>query len=58
MTVFPREDEVDCAWQLVSGLLETAEGTPPQDFPNYPAGTWGPEAADELIGPDRRWRRL
>lgn len=57
-TLFPREDEVDCAWQLVSGLLETAEGTPPQDFPNYPAGTWGPEAADELIGPDRRWRRL
>ncbi|WP_104989894.1 glucose-6-phosphate dehydrogenase [Deinococcus sp. NW-56] len=57
-TLFPREDEVDCAWQLVSGLLETAEGTPAQDFPNYPAGTWGPEAADRLIGPDRRWRRL
>ena len=57
-TLFPREDEVDLAWQVVSGLLEAWEGTPAPDFPNYPAGTWGPEAADRLIGPDRRWRRL
>ncbi|MEW6421314.1 MAG: glucose-6-phosphate dehydrogenase [Deinococcota bacterium] len=57
-TLFPREDEVDLAWQLVSGLLQAWEGTPAPDFPNYPAGTWGPEAADRLIGPDRRWRRL
>nr|WP_051935601.1 glucose-6-phosphate dehydrogenase [Deinococcus sp. YIM 77859] len=56
-TLFPREDEVDHAWQIVSGLL-TAWGTPAPDFPNYPAGTWGPNAADTLIGPDRRWRRL
>jgi glucose-6-phosphate 1-dehydrogenase len=61
-TLFPREDEVDHAWQLVSGLLEAWDGagreagTP--DFPNYPAGTWGPDAAEALIGEDRRWRRL
>ncbi|WP_424951979.1 glucose-6-phosphate dehydrogenase [Deinococcus sp.] len=61
-TLFPREDEVDHAWQLVSGLLEAWEGqaAPPSDapFPNYAAGSWGPEAAEELMGPDRRWRRL
>jgi len=67
-TLFPREDEVDHAWQIVSGLLAAWESDSPQkghpasgraaDFPNYPAGTWGPDAADELIGPDRRWRRL
>lgn len=57
-TLFPREDEVDHAWQLVSGILEAWDGTPAPEFPNYPAGTWGPDAADELIGPDRRWRRL
>ncbi|WP_345464775.1 glucose-6-phosphate dehydrogenase [Deinococcus carri] len=59
-TLFPREDEVDRAWQIVSGLLEAWEGpdAAAPDFPNYPAGTWGPEAADALIGPDRRWRRL
>lgn len=59
-TLFPREDEVDHAWQIVAGLLETWEdaGAPAPDFPNYPAGTWGPDEADTLIGPDRRWRRL
>ena len=57
-TLFPREDEVDCAWQIVAGLLERWEGRARSDFPNYAAGTWGPDAADELIGPDRRWRRL
>ncbi|MDV6374586.1 glucose-6-phosphate dehydrogenase [Deinococcus arenicola] len=62
-TLFPREDEVDHAWQIVSGILEAwntapdGDGDAP-DFPNYAAGTWGPEEADELIGVDRRWRRL
>ncbi|WP_019587013.1 glucose-6-phosphate dehydrogenase [Deinococcus apachensis] len=61
-TLFPREDEVDRAWQLVSGLLQVADapatGKNAPDYPNYPSGTWGPDAADALIGPDRRWRRL
>ncbi|SEJ01845.1 glucose-6-phosphate 1-dehydrogenase [Deinococcus reticulitermitis] len=59
-TLFPREDEVDHAWQIVSGLLDAweDEGAAAPDFPNYPAGTWGPDEADTLIGPDRRWRRL
>ncbi|MGY2892039.1 glucose-6-phosphate 1-dehydrogenase [Deinococcus sp. UYEF24] len=57
-TLFPREDEVDHAWQLVSGMLEAWEGKVAAEFPNYAAGSWGPEAADELMGPDRRWRRL
>lgn len=60
--LFPREDEVDHAWQIVSGLLDAWEGASSRqhkpEFPNYPAGTWGPDAADDLIGPDRRWRRL
>ncbi|WP_241191315.1 glucose-6-phosphate dehydrogenase [Deinococcus psychrotolerans] len=62
-TLFPREDEVDQAWQIVSGILEAWDPAsphyvPPTDFPNYDAGTWGPDEADQLIGPDRRWRRL
>ncbi|AFZ65875.1 glucose-6-phosphate dehydrogenase [Deinococcus peraridilitoris] len=56
-TLFPREDEVERAWKLVSGLLE-AWTAPDARLPNYAAGTWGPDAADELIGADRRWRRL
>lgn len=57
-TLFPREDEVDHAWQIVSGILEAWDGAAAPEFPNYPSGTWGPDAADRLIGPDRRWRRL
>ncbi|GGI89837.1 glucose-6-phosphate dehydrogenase [Deinococcus wulumuqiensis] len=59
-TLFPREDEVDHAWQIVSGILEAWEGedAPAPKFPNYPAGTWGPDEADDLIGAGRRWRRL
>ena len=31
----------------------------PPDFPNYEAGTWGPEEADELMAREgRRWRRI
>ncbi|WP_425148434.1 glucose-6-phosphate dehydrogenase [Deinococcus sp.] len=57
-TLFPREDEVDHAWQLVTGMLEAWDGQDAPEFPNYAAGSWGPEAADALMGPDRRWRRL
>jgi glucose-6-phosphate 1-dehydrogenase len=61
-TLFPREDEVDHAWQIVSGILQAWDVRPGKgqtpDFPNYAAGTWGPEEAEKLIGPDRRWRRL
>ncbi len=62
-TLFPRADEVDQAWQIVSGILQAWDNASPSaikptDFPNYDAGTWGPDAADALIGPGRRWRRL
>ncbi|GGL73475.1 glucose-6-phosphate 1-dehydrogenase [Deinococcus aerolatus] len=61
-TLFPREDEVDHAWQIVAGILEAWDTRPGKgrtpDFPNYAAGTWGPEDAEKLMGPDRRWRRL
>ncbi|MFK7601358.1 glucose-6-phosphate dehydrogenase [Deinococcus sp. SM5_A1] len=61
-TLFPREDEVDHAWQIVSGILEAWDVRPGKgqtpDFPNYAAGTWGPEEAETLIGEGRRWRRL
>jgi glucose-6-phosphate 1-dehydrogenase len=33
-----------------------ADGNPPP--PTYPAGTWGPEQADDLLSRDgRRWRK-
>ena len=56
-TLFVRSDWVELAWEWLTPLLEAWATRPPGDFPNYPAGTWGPVAADDLIERDRRrWR--
>jgi glucose-6-phosphate 1-dehydrogenase len=58
-SLFTRADEVEAAWAIVSPIIDGWRDMPPPDFPNYEAGTWGPEAADELLARDgRRWRRL
>ena len=54
-TLFIREDEVDVAWQIVEPVLEgIAAGLVP--VRRYPAGTWGPSAADAILGAGDRWR--
>jgi glucose-6-phosphate 1-dehydrogenase len=55
-TLFTRADEVDEQWLLVDAIVASWERDRPA-FPNYPAGTWGPPSADELIARDgRAWR--
>jgi hypothetical protein len=36
-------------------VLEAWQATAPGDFPNYAAGTWGPENVQELLSPGHRW---
>lgn len=56
-TLYARGDQVELSWQLVAPILDQWKN-PPVGFPNYAAGTWGPENADQLIEQDgRRWRR-
>jgi glucose-6-phosphate 1-dehydrogenase len=59
-TLFTRGDEVEEAWRVVTPILEGWEKAKPKGFPNYPAGTMGPEvAANTFIeGDGRHWRRL
>jgi glucose-6-phosphate 1-dehydrogenase len=59
-TLFARSDEVNAAWRFVNPVLEAWHSdTSPRDLPTYPAGTWGPQAAADLIERDgRAWRRL
>ncbi|TAK25490.1 MAG: glucose-6-phosphate dehydrogenase [Chloroflexota bacterium] len=58
-TLFTRRDEVEQAWTLVNHITDGWKKLPPISGPNYAAGTWGPEEADDLIGRDQRqWRRL
>jgi glucose-6-phosphate 1-dehydrogenase len=57
-TLFTRRDEVEAAWKLLDPILDAWSAQPAEDFPNYEAGTWGPAAADKLLGSAaRRWRR-
>ena len=48
--LFTREDAVDAAWQVVDPVLGNV--TPVH---TYEPGTWGPKAADELIGEHGPW---
>ncbi len=59
-TLFTRGDEVENAWRVVMPILNAWEKKPATDFfPNYSAGTWGPEAADKFLEREgRRWRTL
>jgi glucose-6-phosphate 1-dehydrogenase len=57
-TLFTRSDETEAAWCAVDPLIAHWESTPPKHFPNYAAGTWGPEIADEFIGrAGAKWRK-
>src|SRR6266702_3160994 len=58
-TLFARRDEVEEAWAFIDTIEQawTEKNAPPLTF--YPAGSWGPDEADELLARDgRAWRRL
>jgi glucose-6-phosphate 1-dehydrogenase len=58
-SLFTRADEVEQAWSIVTPIIDAWLDSPPPEFPNYAAGTWGPEASDQMIERDgRRWRRI
>ena len=58
-TLFQRADNIEAGWQAVQPILDAWANNPPQDFPNYAAGSNGPAAADELLAHDgRAWRSL
>ena len=55
-TLFIREDEVDVAWQIVQPIID-AIAAERLAVHEYPAGTWGPSAANDLLATDGdRWR--
>lgn len=53
-TLFMRDDQERVAWKIVEPLLNAWQSRPSNTFPNYSAGTWGPEAADMLLARDGR----
>jgi glucose-6-phosphate 1-dehydrogenase len=57
-TLFARSDEVEEAWALVTPVLIAWTKDQDSTIPVYPAGSWGPEEAEQLLAPyGHRWRR-
>jgi glucose-6-phosphate 1-dehydrogenase len=58
-TLFARHDEVERAWAFVDAIEEAWLTEDAPKLCTYPAGSWGPDEADELLARDgRSWRRL
>ncbi len=53
-TLFMRADQAEAAWSVLMPILRAWESAPPVEFPNYAAGSWGPESSEALIARDGR----
>jgi len=57
-SLFTRDDEVERAWEILDPILDAWAAGEGGRLHLYPAGSWGPAAADELLERERRvWRR-
>ncbi|HKY59874.1 MAG TPA: glucose-6-phosphate dehydrogenase [Gemmatimonadota bacterium] len=58
-TLFTRGDEVEAQWRIISPILEAWSEQEPPPFPNYAAGSQGPEAAARLTARNgHAWRDI
>jgi len=56
-TLFARDDEVETAWKFLQPIQKAWEHNKSIKMFGYPAGTWGPEHANDLIqGDGLTWR--
>lgn len=54
-SVFPGAEEIELSWEIVDPLIRAWEGGGNPEL--YPVGSWGPQAADDLVsaGGGGRW---
>lgn len=59
-TLFARRDEVESSWAFIDEIEHAWHADGPQPpMCEYPAGSWGPKEADELLKADGHvWRRM
>ena len=56
-TLFSHRDGVEINWSLYTPILQAWAAKKPEVFPNYFAGSWGPECAEHLLeGSGHAWR--
>ncbi|MEM9294594.1 MAG: glucose-6-phosphate dehydrogenase [Planctomycetota bacterium] len=56
-TLFKHRDEIEASWLAVQPVLDYWAQHPDPGLPNYAAGSWGPQAADDMMAKaGRYWR--
>ena len=57
-TLFIRGDETEASWRLITPVLDAWREEGADGMEEYPAGSWGPRAADGLLAPrGHEWRK-
>jgi len=54
-SLFARGDEIELAWSFIDGVRSGWESEFAPPLLSYKPNTWGPEAANNLLGSDGRW---
>jgi glucose-6-phosphate 1-dehydrogenase len=58
-TLFTRRDEVESEWKIITPIEQAWAQLPPPVFPNYAAGSAGPEEAEKLLKDSgHRWMSM
>ncbi len=56
-TLFPHKAGIEASWAYITQILEAWQGESAPPIVEYEAGSWGPDAAEELMTRERRfWR--
>ncbi len=55
-TLYAHGDSVEYTWEFVEPILNAWQHDSSIPIYGYPAGTWGPEIADDLIESEHEWR--
>ncbi len=56
-TLYARADAVEASWKFVNPVLKAWANDCSIPLHGYPAGTWGPQPADDLIESNHNWRQ-
>ena len=51
-TLYQRADMVEAGWTVVDPIIDVWKALAARNFPNYAAGSWGPEEATDIIARD------
>lgn len=55
-TLFSRDDEVETSWKFIEPIQKAWANNPAIKLYGYPAGSWGPEHANDLFDENISWR--